>query len=117
MQKLYVLAARCAATISLAAQGGVDRTLSHKPLGESWPVYGGDYSGKRYSSLNQINQTNVRTLSLAWTRRVANGPGQAGGAQPGQPGYVPVITGGEGDITFGGATQIKGSILEVDGIL
>jgi len=117
MRKLYMLAALCTATISLAAQGGVDRALSHKPLGESWPVYGGDYSGKRYSSLNQINQTNVRNLSLAWTRRVTNGPGQAGGAQPGQPGYVPLITGGEGDITFGGATQIKGSILEVDGIL
>jgi len=31
-----------------------------KPLGESWPTYSGDYSGKRYSSLTQINQANVK---------------------------------------------------------
>ena len=27
-----------------------------KPLSASWPTYSGDYSGRRYSQLSQINQ-------------------------------------------------------------
>jgi len=36
-----------------------------KPLAESWPTYAGDYSGKRYSALTQIDQSNVKSLTLA----------------------------------------------------
>ena len=32
----------------------------------SWTTYNGDYSGRRYSSLNQINKANVKSLTLAW---------------------------------------------------
>ena len=39
----------------LAAQP-LDPALLTKPLGDSWPTYSGDYSGKRYSLLKQINQ-------------------------------------------------------------
>ena len=31
--------------------------LSHRQ--PTWPTYNGDYSGRRYSTLNQINKTNV----------------------------------------------------------
>jgi alcohol dehydrogenase (cytochrome c) len=31
-----------------------------------WPTHYGDYSGRRYSSLTQINKGNVGTLALAW---------------------------------------------------
>src|SRR5437868_8912671 len=31
-----------------------------------WPFYGGDQAGTKYSSLDQINRTNVRNLQLAW---------------------------------------------------
>ena len=31
-----------------------------KPLADSWPSYSGDYSGRRYSALTQINQSNVK---------------------------------------------------------
>jgi quinoprotein glucose dehydrogenase len=31
-----------------------------------WPYYGGDAGGGRYSSLTQINKTNVAQLKLAW---------------------------------------------------
>lgn len=31
-----------------------------------WPFYGGDQAGTKYSSLDQINKTNVRNLQLAW---------------------------------------------------
>ena len=32
----------------------------------SWPTFNGDYSGRRFSPLAQINQTNVGSLKLAW---------------------------------------------------
>jgi len=35
-------------------------------VGETWPTYNGDYSGRRYSSLTQINKDNVKSLKLAW---------------------------------------------------
>jgi alcohol dehydrogenase (cytochrome c) len=105
-----------AASAFVAAQSGLDPASINKPLGESWPTYSGDYTGRRYSSLTQINQTNVKHMTLAWTRRLANGPGPAGPRAPGAP---EVIISGEGDgtVTVAGATQLKGSILAVNGEL
>ena len=31
-----------------------------------WPTYNGDYSGRRYSALDQINGSNVKSLTPAW---------------------------------------------------
>ena len=83
------------------------------PLGESWPTYSGDYTGRRYSSLTQINQSNVKHLSLAWTARVTAGPGAGGATGP------RVVIGGEGgdEVVVAGATTIKGAILAVGGVL
>ena len=50
--------------IVLAQQ--LDPSLLLKPPVENWPTYNGDYSGRRYSTLSQINKDNVRTLTLAW---------------------------------------------------
>src|SRR5580700_8488146 len=36
------------------------------PSSESWPLYHGDYSGKRHSHLTQIAPQNVANLILAW---------------------------------------------------
>src|SRR5579871_1424708 len=86
-----------------------------KPLGESWPSYSGDYSGKRYSSLTQVNQSNVKNLTLAWTSRLSAGTGAGGGR-----GGAPTIVGGEAPDTGGGAAgppSVKGAVLEVNGIL
>jgi alcohol dehydrogenase (cytochrome c) len=94
--------------------GGVDPADLLKPLKDSWPTYSGDYTGKRYSALNQIDQSTVSHLTLAWMAHVT--PGQAQGSRGfGRP---PVIVGGEGpgDINVGGGT-IKASALEVDGVL
>src|SRR5690606_4808911 len=33
----------------------------------NWAVWGGDYAGTRYSSLDQINRSNVANLQVAWT--------------------------------------------------
>jgi alcohol dehydrogenase (cytochrome c) len=100
----------------LMGQGGrgVDPADLLKPLKDSWPTYSGDYSGKRYSGLDQINQSNVKDLTLAWMSRVTPGAEQGGrGAR--RPN---LIVGGEGpgDISVGGGT-IKASALEVDGVL
>jgi acido-empty-quinoprotein group A len=53
----------CAAWLS--AQG-LDSAKLLKPATDTWPSYNGDYSGRRFSSLAQINDSNVRSLTLAW---------------------------------------------------
>ncbi len=36
------------------------------PSTSEWPTYNGDYSGKRFSTLQQIDSSNVGLLSMAW---------------------------------------------------
>ena len=48
----------------LATGQGLDPADLLKPLSDSWPTYSGDYSGKRYSALTQINQSNIKNLGL-----------------------------------------------------
>src|ERR1700694_4537775 len=104
----------------IAAGQALDPSLLNKPLGDSWPTYSGDYSGKRYSSLTQINQSNVKNLTLAWVSRVTAGAGNTGGGRGGFGGGTPAIVGGEGtaDVStggFGGGTNIRASILQING--
>lgn len=49
-----------------AADEGLPANDLLKPLSSDWPTFNGDYSGKRFSSLSQINQSNVNRLTLAW---------------------------------------------------
>src|SRR3977135_3805358 len=49
-----------------AAAQGLDAAALLKPPADTWPTYNGNYSGKRYSTLNQINATNINSLTLAW---------------------------------------------------
>jgi acido-empty-quinoprotein group A len=49
----------------LAAQE-LDPAALSKPATDTWPTYNGDYSGKRFSPLDQINASNVSSLTLAW---------------------------------------------------
>ena len=56
-------AALCAVT---AFAQGLDPTALLKPPTDTWPTYNGDYSGRRYSTLSQINSSNVKSLTLAW---------------------------------------------------
>ncbi len=39
---------------------------------DSWPTYNGDYSGRRFSKLAQINSSNIRSLDLEWMYRVSS---------------------------------------------
>jgi alcohol dehydrogenase (cytochrome c) len=45
-------------------------TLSGLAADREWPTYNGDYSGHRYSSLSQIDQSNVNQLTLAWVAQM-----------------------------------------------
>ncbi len=78
-----------------------------QPLGERWTSYSGDYSGQRFSALTQVTPDNVQQLTLAWTARmndrVRDGLTQSGGE-------------GSGDFRIPPPT-LKGSILQIDGIL
>lgn len=49
----------------IAAQE-LDPAALSKPATDTWPTYNGDYSGKRFSPLDQINASNVSSLTLAW---------------------------------------------------
>jgi alcohol dehydrogenase (cytochrome c) len=97
-----------------------------KPLSDTWPSYSGDYSGQRYSALKQINQANVKNLTLAWSTRVTSGLPNSGGAGRGGFGFggpaaPPTIIGGEGtgdlNEVGGRSNRIVGAVLMVDGIL
>ncbi len=104
----------------LPGQGkGVDPAELLKPLKESWLTYNGDYSGKRYSALTQLNTSNVKHLSLAWMSRLTPGAGNAAAARRGGAGRGPILTtGGEGTGEFAaGGGSIKASVLQVDGTL
>ncbi len=120
--KVRVLLFAVASTAVLAAQALNPADLS-KPLSDSWPTYSGDYSGRRYSSLKQIDQSNVKHLSLAWSTRIAAGlpgAGPARGGFGGPPG-PPTVVGGEGsgelNETAGRSSRIVGAVLMVDGVL
>ena len=99
---------------------GLEQADLLKPLKDSWPTYNGDYSGKRYSALTQINTSTVKHLSLAWMSRYTSGPGntapagrRGGGGRPAN-----LIIGGEGTGDFAaGGGSIKASVLQVDGTL
>ena len=43
-----------------------------KPVGENWPSYNGDYSGRRFSSLRAINRNNIGQLRAAWVFHPGN---------------------------------------------
>ncbi|MDE3180058.1 MAG: acido-empty-quinoprotein group A [Acidobacteriota bacterium] len=51
---------------AVAAAQGLSPEALVRPAASTWPTYNGDYSGRRYSSLSQINAANVRNLRLAW---------------------------------------------------
>src|SRR5258708_12097849 len=87
-----------------ASAQALDPALLTKPLADSWPTYSGDYSGKRYSSLTQINQSNVKNLTLAWVGKLTQGPGGRN-----------TIMGGESDIDTGfSGGSLKASIFHAN---
>jgi len=56
--------------LPLWAADGLDPAKLLKPPTDTWPTYNGDYSGRRYSTLSQINQSNVGELTVAWVAQL-----------------------------------------------
>jgi alcohol dehydrogenase (cytochrome c) len=54
------------------AQGLDPKALSlFNPPADAWPTYNGDYSGRRYSPLRQIDASNLGSLGIAWMYRIS----------------------------------------------
>jgi alcohol dehydrogenase (cytochrome c) len=92
MNRLCCLALSCV-IVSLAFGEGLDAAKLGKPATDTWPTYNGDYSGRRYSTLSQIDAANVHTLGLSWVYRTVTG----------------------GNNVFG--NQVKSMPLQVNGVL
>jgi len=52
--------------VPFVAAQGLDPAALLRPATDTWPTYNGDYSGGRFSALDQINAGNVGSLTLAW---------------------------------------------------
>jgi alcohol dehydrogenase (cytochrome c) len=89
MTALRTLALLPLAAAALLAQGLNPAKIAEPPT-DSWPSYHGDYSGRRYSPLDKINDGNIGSLSLAWIHEIDTG---------------------------GGRGSIKATPLQVDGVL
>ena len=76
-------------TGTLAAQI-VERDLLLKQPVEAWPTYNGDYSGRRFSTLKQIDQSNIKSMTLAWVTRMTGGAPRRHRGRPRGP--IPIRT-------------------------
>lgn len=74
------------AVLSMAAHAGPAVSLDSKLLGQppvtSWPTFNGDYSGQRYSTLNQITAANVNQITERWVYKITSVGAQRGAAEP-----------------------------------
>lgn len=61
--RLFALILLCCS--GLCGQG-LDPAQFAQPPTTTWPTYNGDYSGRRFSTLSQINKQNVHSLAMAW---------------------------------------------------
>jgi alcohol dehydrogenase (cytochrome c) len=106
---------------------GLDPALLTTPSTDSWPTYSGDYTARRHSGLKQINDLNVKHLALAWTMHLTAGMGRGGtggfGPGAGAASAATTIVGGIADEgveapgASSGSPNIKGSILQMGGVL
>src|SRR5436309_5753856 len=118
---LCVLSVLCGGEFLRGQSVKLDPALLGKPPIDAWPTYNGDYSGRRFSTLSQINQSTIKTLNLAWIYRANTG--ETPGAIIGGEAPAPQVSGAGGPVTGpaagpgGFGTQIKSTPLMVNGIL
>src|SRR5579863_3968232 len=67
---IVVLALSFAATIA-HAQVTFERLVNSGKEPQNWLTYSGDYSGRRFSPLDQINPTNARAMVAKWVYQTA----------------------------------------------
>ena len=107
--KPFFFFASAIVSLIVSAQGLTPAEL-HKPLENEWLSYSGDYTGQRYSRLDQVNRENVKNLTLAWTARM--NPNIRSNGQ------VVTVQGGEGDGNYlPPGANLKGSFIMMDDVL
>ena len=62
------------AAFTIANAEGLDPQILTKSVSSVWGTYNGDLSGRRYSLLSQVNQSNVKNLTLAWAFQAKSVP-------------------------------------------
>jgi alcohol dehydrogenase (cytochrome c) len=89
MKRISAAIIALAACVLPALPGGLESGLNpavlSKPPIDSWPTYNGDYSGRRFSPLTKINDTNVKGLSLAWIYDIKSANDPFGGVLKSTP--------------------------------
>ena len=80
--------------VALAALGWAGIAAAQVAPGASWPVYGHDAAGTRFSPLRQIDRANVSRLRVAWIAHT--GDRADGSRSPVRSGFeaTPIVTGG-----------------------
>src|SRR5580700_2336539 len=68
---LAILFAYLAIADGAQAQVTFDRLLNSAKEPQNWMTYSGDYLGRRFSALDQVNTTNVRALTAKWVYQTA----------------------------------------------
>ena len=83
MQRLLLVSSLTLAASLLDGQALDPKTLTlFDQPGGVWPTYNGDYSGRRFSELNQINQSNIDNLKIEWMYRITGIGPQRGVGNP-----------------------------------
>src|SRR5947209_3824668 len=85
------------------------------PPADSWPTYSGDYSGRRFSPLTEIDTTSVHGLTLMWAQKVTGGIGGGGGGFGG-PAAPRTTVGGIGT-QVAPMGRIVGTMISKDGVM
>jgi acido-empty-quinoprotein group A len=62
------------AAAALVCGEGLNPEILTKTVSSTWGTYNGDQSGRRYSALSQINQSNVKNMGLAWAFQAKSVP-------------------------------------------
>jgi alcohol dehydrogenase (cytochrome c) len=130
MKRLIIVLSSLLAPGLMFGQGALNPAEILKPLSDQWSTYSGDYTGKRYSTLTNVNPTTLKNLGLAWVTRFstgcgltgqnnAGGGGGFGGGRFGGGEAVPIIAGGfgKGDLNTCGGARLGGGILMVDAVI
>jgi alcohol dehydrogenase (cytochrome c) len=73
-QKSFVVALLLATAAAAGHTAGSEPDLSQPPAAD-FPLVGGDWGNRRYSTLDQINKSNVRDLGGAWMIHLEDGTG------------------------------------------
>ncbi len=66
-----------ASLICLTAAASCTKTSKTNPVFSEWSVVGGNFTGNKYSDLDQINKSNVQRLEIAWVHQTGDAEPQA----------------------------------------